>query len=352
LLHGKCNRLRSTLADMTPRRADRPVTIHTLAERAGVHPSTVSRALRRDPAGAPAAVRRIHALAEELGYRPTLAGASLRTGQTHAVGVLVHRLTDVVQAMTFEAIDRAALEAGYQAMVATTHDDPERQRRRADLLLSRGVDGLIVADAHRDGGYVDWLVGRGVAVVLVIRGLPDHVSVTVDDRLAGRLVGSHLADLGHRTVAVLAGLSWSSASTDRAAGAVDALRARGIGPDEDLVVPCGLDVGSGHDAMAGLLDRRPGVTAVFAVNDFTALGAMIALRERGLEPGRDVAVVGYNDVDIAPAAELSTVRSPHDQLGSIALRLLLDLAQGRTAHSIRLSPELVVRASSGGPRAP
>jgi LacI family transcriptional regulator len=339
------------LADMAPNRAGRAVTIHTLAERAGVHPSTVSRALHRDPAGAPAAVRRIHALAEELGYRPTLAGASLRTGQSHAIGVLVHRLTDVVQAMTFEAIDRAAVEAGYQAMVATTQDDAERQRRRADLLLSRGVDGLIVADAHLDGGYADWLASRGVPVVLVIRGLPGHVSVTVDDRLAGRLVGGHLADLGHRKVAVLAGLAWSSASTERAAGAVAALRDRGVGPGDDLVVPCGLDVTSGRTAMARLLDEHPGLTAVFAVNDFTALGAMIALREHGLEPGRDVAVVGYNDVDIAPAAELSTIRCPHDQMGSIALRQLLDLVQGRSAHSIRLSPELVVRGSSGPPRA-
>ena len=102
--------------------------------------------------------------------------------------------------------------------------------------------------------------------------------------------------------------------------------------------------------MARLLDQHPELTAVFAVNDFTALGAMIALRKRGLEPGRDVAVVGYNDVDIAPAAELTTVRCPHDQMESIALRQLLDLVQGRSAHSIRLSPELVVRGSWGPPR--
>jgi LacI family transcriptional regulator len=322
------------------------VTIQTIAERAGVDPSTVSRALRRDPERAGETARRIQALAAELGYRPVHAGAALRTGRSHAVGVLVHRLTDVVQAMTFEAVDAAALEAGYQAIVAASFDDPEQQERRADLLLSRGVDGLVLADAHLDGGHADRLAERGVPVVLVIRGLPNHVSVTVDDRLAGRLVGGHLADLGHRRVAVLAGLAWSSASTARAAGAVEALRERGVGPGDGLVEPCGLDVSSGREAMGRLLDREPALTAVFAVNDFTALGAMIALRERGLEPGRDVAVVGYNDVDIAPAAELTSVRCPHEQMGAIALRLLLDLIAGRTAQSIRLAPELVVRGSS------
>ena len=88
---------------------------------------------------------------------------------------------------------------------------------------------------------------------------------------------------------------------------------------------------------------------MFAVNDFTALGAIVALREHGLEPGRDVAVVGYNDVDIAAAAELTTVRCPHGQMGSIALRLLLDIVHGRTVRSIRLAPELVVRDSSSHP---
>jgi LacI family transcriptional regulator len=331
------------------RRPSHPITIYTIAERAGVHPSTVSRALKRDADGAPLSALRIQALAKELGYTPTHSGSALRTGQSHAVGVLVHSLTDVVQAMVFEAIDGAALEAGYQALVANTHDDSEQQRRRAELLLSRGVDGLVLADAHLDGGYVDWLAERGVPIVLVIRGLPAHVSVTIDDRLAGRLVGGHLADFGHRTVAILAGLGWSSASTERAAGAIEALRKRGVDPDDELIEHCGLDVGSGQQTMHRLLERRPDLTAVFAVNDFTALGAMIALREHGLEPGADVAVVGYNDVDIALAAELTTIRSPHDQLGSIALRLLLDIIHGRSARSIRLAPELVIRNSSSHP---
>jgi LacI family transcriptional regulator len=335
-----------------PTRPSHPITIRTIAERARVHPSTVSRALKRDADGAPPTTLRIQALARELGYTPTHAGSALRTGVTHAIGVLVHSLTDVVQAMTFEAIDDAALEAGYQAVVANTHDDPDQQRRRAELLLSRGVEGLILADAHLDGGYVDWLADRGVPVVLVIRGLPAHVSVTVDDRLAGRLVGGHLADLGHKTVAILAGLSWSSASTDRAAGAIEALRARGLEPDPELIEHCGLDVGSGHQTMHHLLERRPDLTAVFAVNDFTALGAIIALREHGREPGADVAVVGYNDVDIAAAAQLTTIRSPHDQMGSIALRVLLEIIHGHSVRSIRLAPELVIRDSSSQPPRP
>lgn len=321
------------------------VTLRTIAQRAGVHASTVSRALRREGADDPTA-QRIRRIAAELGYRPDVAAASLRTRRSRAIGVLVHRLTDVVQAIIFEAIERTAFEHGYQALVANTYDDFEEQCRRAELFASRRVDGLILADAQLDGRYVDWVAGLGVPFMLVSRHVGGHPSVTGDDYLGGRLAGAHIADLGHERVAVLSGMPFSSATTERAGGCMDALRDRGIDVTPDLVEPCLLDEMSGRDAMHRVLERRTDVTAVFSINDFNAFGAMLALREHSREPGRDVALVGYNDVPIARTIDLTTIRSPHLGMGSLATRLLLDVMSGRQPDSVRLAPELVVRGTS------
>ena len=325
-----------------------PVTLRTIADMAGVHPSTVSRALRSD-AAPNETNRRIAQLADALEYRPDVAAASLRTRRSDAVGVLVHRLTDVVQAILFEAIESTLTEHGYQAIVANTYDDPGEQRRRVELLQSRRVDGLILADAHLDGRYVDWVASRGIPFVLVNRHAGGYPAVTLDDYEGGRLVGNHLSDLGHRQVAILRGIEHSSASSERVRGCLDALAARGIAVPPDAIEATTLSASTGRDAVHRVLKHHPGVSAVFAVNDFDALGAMIGLRELGREPGVDVAVVGFNDVPVAEAARLTTVRSPHNVMGAAATTMLLDVMQGRTVESVRLAPELIVRATSCPP---
>jgi LacI family transcriptional regulator len=249
-------------------------------------------------------------------------------------------------AALYEAIDESAIASGYQTVVAGTADVYEEQIKRADMMLARGVDGLLIADAHPDERYVAWVEAIGVPFLLVIRQAGNRVAVTGDDYLGGTLAGTHIADLGHERVAILAGLEWSSANIDRAQGCVDALRARGIAIADDMVQTCALDPHSGRAAMERLLDRDRAIDAVFAVDDFTAIGASLALREHGLRVGSEVALVGYNDVQIAAAFDLTTVRVPLRSIGSIAARLLLDVMANRKVESVRLAPELIVRGSS------
>lgn len=321
------------------------MTIRTIAERAGVHPSTVSRALRRSPDDDDASAR-IWSIARELGYQPDVAAASLRTGSSRAIGVLVHNLTDVVQAMIFEAIERTALEFGFQAVVANTYDELSEQKRRVELMLSRRIDGLILADAHLDCAYVDWVERQGVPFVLASRRCGDRPAVTLDEHLGGSLAGMHIADLGHRQVGVLSGMDFSSATSGRTAGCIDALRERRVDVPPENIEPCLLDAGSGREAMLNLLDRVPDVTAVFAINDVTALGAASALLTRGLRPGEDVALVGYNDISIAAGTQLTTIRSPHGSMGSLATHQLMDALAGRSVQDVQLAPALVTREST------
>jgi LacI family transcriptional regulator len=328
----------------------RPVTLRTIADMAGVHPSTVSRAL--SAGAAPNETnRRIVQLADALGFRPDAIASSLRTRRSDAVGVLVHRLTDVVQALLFEAIEATLTEHGYQAIVANTYDDPDEQRRRVELFQSRRVGGLILADAHLDGRYVDWVAARGVPFVLVNRHAGEYPAVTLDDYEGGRLVGDHLAGLGHRHVAILRGIEHSSASSERVQGCLDSLHAHGVSVPADSIESTTLSASTGREAVRKVLHRHPDVSAVFAVNDFDALGAMIELRALGRDPGTDVAVVGFNDVPVAEAAQLTTVRSPHTLMGAKATEMLLDVVRGIPVESLRLKPELIVRATSCGPSA-
>ncbi len=327
------------------------VTLRTIAEEVGVDISTVSRTLRRRRSGHAAVTdtaRRILDVADRLGYVRDEYAASLRTQRTAALGVLMPRLSDVVLADLYEVIEDTATEFGYQTVVANTRDDPQQQRRRIDLMLSRRVDGLILGDARLDSSLLDELAERDVPFVLVSRRAGDHVAVTIDDHLGGRLAATHLADLGHRRIGILAVLRYASTACDRRDGAVAALGERGIEVSPQQVAESPNSAAGGYQTALRLLTQDPGITALFAVNDFTAIGAMGAIRDLGLQVGRDVAVVGFHDTAVARelTIPLTSIRTPLAAMGATATTTLLARMAGEPVSSVRLAPELVVRESS------
>ncbi|MCW2696991.1 MAG: LacI family DNA-binding transcriptional regulator [Modestobacter sp.] len=338
-------------------RATARPTLRDIAEEAGVSISTASRVLARARTGPPrsAAAERVVAIAERLHYQPDLSAASLRTRRTRMLGVLVPRLTDIVLSTIYEGLDSAAESLGYQTVVANTLDSSEEQRRRAEMLLTRRVDGLILGDARIDDAYLDELAARRVPFALVSRSHPPYDSVTCDDLAGGRLVGDHLADLGHRRIGIIAGEPHATTGRDRAQGCLEALRRRGVDVPSSWVVHSTFDAEGGYDAAHRLMQDSTAATAIFAVNDMTAIGAIGALRDLGHRPGTDIAVVGFNDISIAGQlpVPLTSVRSPLTQMGAEAARLLVDRlqlsrpeARERAPVQLRLAPQLFVRASS------
>lgn len=339
---------------MSPRaRSDAPpVTIATVADRAGVHPSTVSRALSTTGRGVGSdTAARIRELAAELGYQRDPAATALRTRQSKVFGVLVPRLTDFVLARIYEGLDAEASRHGYNTFVANTADDPELRRDRLEQFLIRRVDGIVLGDARRDGDeLVEMLRRRDVPYVLVSRRLKGHLSVTTDDLVGGRLAAEHLLSLGHTRVGVVAGQPYATTGVERTEGFARCYREAGLDIPPDLIVDSTFDTAGGHAVGAVLLDRDPAPTAIFAVNDFAAIGVMGALRERGLRAGEDVAVVGYNDIPVAEdlPVPLTTVRASMFEMGSDAMGLLLKRVAGEPVRSKRLRPQLVARASTLG----
>lgn len=205
-----------------------------------------------------------------------------------------------------------------------------------------------------DNTFLDELAEREVPFILVSRRAGHHVAVTVDDDLGGRLAAIHLASLGHRRIGLLAGVPYASTGCDRRAGALKALAERGIDVPARYVIDSSYDAAGGHMAAMALLSQEPQVTAFFAVNDFTAIGAMGAIRDLGLRVGEDVAVVGYNDIGIARElpVPLTSVSSSAAQMGRVATHTLLARLAGQQVSSVRLPPKLVVRQSSDVTAAP
>jgi LacI family transcriptional regulator len=327
------------------------VTLAVLAEQLGVHVSTVSRALSDHPVGVGSAtIDRVRALADELGYRSNVAARSLRTGRTRMIGVMVPRLTDVVLATIYDGIDQTATAAGYNTVVVNTRDRPDLQRSHLNLMLSQQVEGIIVGDSRSDSNLVAELRRAGVPYVLVARRLPRQISVTTDDLTGGRLAAEHLLSLGHRRVGVVAGDPHASTGAERTAGFRRAFARAGFPVPDAHVIPSGFDVQSGRRTAEILLSLPDQPTAIFAVDDFAAIGVMGAMRDRGLRAPSDVAVVGFNDLDFAAElpTPLTSVHSPLSEMGVRSARTLIALMRGSTVRSKVLQPTLVPRASTMG----
>lgn len=332
--------------------APKSMTLAELAKRAGVHVSTVSRALSPSSSGVGAeTAARIRALAVEMGYQPDPAAAALRTGRSAVLGVLVPRLTDYVLARIYEGIDAKAHDSCFSTFVSNTNDDPELRKEKLEELLARRVEGIVLGDARLDGDeLVGILARRQIPYVLVNRRLRGHPSVTTDDILGGSLAAEHLLELGHKHVGIIAGPSHASTCVERTHGFVQKYLSAGIGIPDELILNSGADTSAGYEAGTELMRRLPGLTAIFAINDFAAIGAMGAIRDQGKVPGRDIAVIGYNDIPLAAhlPVPLSSIASPMFEMGQQGTALLLDLIAGKTGESKRLAPKLIARTSTTG----
>lgn len=330
-----------------------PLTLRMIATELGVSPSTVSRVLNTDGDaalrwGSPETVAKIRAFAREHGYSPNPQASSLRTRKSGLIGVLVPRLQDYVLATIYEGIEEAASEAGLSTFVTNSRDTTENQRARTRMMIDRRVDGMIFGDAHLDHVFLDEVHEQGLKFSLASRRSGDYPAATVDDVQGGRLVGQHLADTGRRDVAVLAGLEFASTAIDRTRGLVEALADNGIAVPDHRIAYCGFDPAGGRAAIEQILANGSVPDAIFATNDFAALGAFGVLRDKGIRVPDDVAVVGYNDTPLAEggAVPLTTIRSPMHEMGRQAVRLLLDVLAGKSPESVLLEPELIIRRSS------
>ncbi|WP_068928978.1 LacI family DNA-binding transcriptional regulator [Planobispora rosea] len=327
------------------------VTLEDVAKHAGVSLATASRVLNGSTRQVGASLRaRVELAAAQLGYRTNVAAQTLARGAANVVGLVVHDLVDPYFAALADGAMRVAESRGLMVMVGTTHRDTEREIAYVSTLNAQRVRAVLLAgsrtadlratrrlreelDRYREGG------GR---VACVGQDLLGADTVAPGNREGAAALAAALAGLGHRRFAVLAGPTGLITARDRTAGFAEALA--GLGLPAPHVVHGSFDRDGGYAAVGEAV--KAGATCVFAVNDVMAVGALAALRDRGIRVPDDVSVAGFDDIatlrDLVPA--LSTVRLPLAHMGARALELALDPAD--EARVEKIPGEVVLREST------
>ncbi|NND84385.1 MAG: LacI family DNA-binding transcriptional regulator [Acidimicrobiia bacterium] len=353
------------------------VTLRDVAEEAGVHISTASRALNPETRSIvnEETAKKVSEAASKLGYRPHPFARGLRTNRTNTIGMVVPDLMNPLFPPIFRGAEAVLAEAGYSVLVANGDNNADTERAVTTTLLERRVDGLILATARRSGTMLDEFLKAEIPIVLVNRlrsqapsghdwpdgADPTNVAgVTTDDHDGIGQVVKHLASLGHRRIAHVAGPSTLLTSMKRREAYEAWLRIEGLEFDPSLVVEAErFQVDPGAEACQRLLDSGAEFTAIVAANDLIAIGCLDVLRRAGRSVPGDVSVTGYNDMLFMDRINppLTTVGLPNFEMGSMAARMLLDqlgrddTKDTKPVSAVSLAPTLVVRESTAPPKA-
>ena len=330
--------------------------IRLIAQRAGVHVSTVSRALNpktRTRLSHEVATR-ILKIASDLSYTRNPLAVGLKTRRSFTVGVIVPDLTNPLFPPIVRAVERTLGKEGYVTILADSDNNRQTEAAILGSLQARQVDGLILATAWLHDDIVAKCQQQNVPFVLVNRTVLDAgvTSVVTNDVHGIHLAVDHLVQLGHRKLAYVGGPLNTSTAMGRRAGFFAALKTYRLAVREKLVVDCpSFTVQAGSAAARDLLGvSNRSFTAIVAANDMLALGCYDALAESGLECPHDISITGYNDMPFADRFNppLTTLRIPHDQIGVQSSLLLLRMMRDPkvSVPSLQLEPLLVIRGST------
>ncbi len=334
------------------------LTIEQIAALAEVSRSTVSRVLNNHPSVRPVVRDRVLQVIKEYNYAPSAAARSLASSRTDVIGLLIPRsaafiFSDPFFSSVIQGITEACHSMGYFLMLAMLSADME-QGFYNRILRGRHFDGVIMLSSDVDDPILPLLIKDRTPLVLVGHHpfFQNISSVDVENREGARQAVAQLIELGHRRIATITGSLQMVVGMDRRDGYKQALLEAGLTIDPQLIVEGSFTRESGYSAMAQLLalPQRPG--AVFVASDVMAVGALRAIREAGLSVPRDIALVSFDDLPLASFADppLTTVHQPITEMGSTAVRLLVDQIENpeRPPTQVRLPTSLVLRESSGG----
>jgi DNA-binding LacI/PurR family transcriptional regulator len=337
-------------------------TIRDVAERAGVSKSLVSLVMRGEPLVRDDKRRRVQQAAAELGYRTNWAARSLSAVRSGTVGVLAADLRNPWSMDIVEAVGEVLKEAGLATLLtsavlpSSAAGQPQLDVGVIGALRDLRVDGLLVVGSVPDRARLAEVVGDQPGVVVGARaeGLTRADVVRSDDAAGMELVVDHLIERGHRRIAHLGGTGGAVAE-ERAAGYRAAMTRHGLA-DEIVVQACDFSEHGGYAAAAALLDGSRPVTALAAVNDLAAVGAMSAAADAGLDLPAGLAVTGYDDTFLAELRQISLTSVNPDSagMGALAARRLLEriATPNRPGVEHLVAPRLVIRASSAQPVPP
>lgn len=332
----------------------KPATIKDIARKLNISISTVSRAMRNAPDVNADTKRAVMALSEELKYQPNKLALSLKQKQTHNIGVIVPNLDYVLSTMV-KGIDEVALEAGYTVMVCQSNESFGREIVNTRRLLDSLVDGFIISVSSETKVFDHFkkIQEKQMPMVVFDRVTPylKAPGVRIDNEDGGFQATEHLIEQGYKRIAILAGPKNLGISNQRLDGYLKALKKYRIKPDEDLIINCDFNQQYAYIATQELLNMKKRPDAIFTISDRMAIGAMLAIKEKGLRMPQDIGLVGFNNEPVVSLVTpgISSVDQPAFELGKVAAKLFIETVHNNGDMSDVeevLKPKLIIRESS------
>jgi LacI family transcriptional regulator len=297
--------------------------------------------------------QRVEEAIQALDYVPNRIARGLISQKTQTIGIVVPDIVNPFFAPVVRGAESAARKAGYRVLLCNSEGDLRLEREYIEDLVAHRVEGLLLAPASdRSQSSIQSLLRGGFPLVLIDRALPDaDCDLIVSDNAEGaRRLIEHLIAIGHREIAHVSDAEDTSTGRERLRGYREALEAAGIPFQPELVIRTTVDRIGGYRAAQEILARDPLPTAIFAVNNMTAVGTMEALRERGLSVPKDMGLVCFDDVEhlavLSPI--LTVIDQPAETFGSLGVQLLLERMSGKAnsrPRRIILQTDLIVRQS-------
>ncbi len=330
-------------------------TVADVAKRAGVSKMTVSRVINGGNGVRPETRRRVERAVAELDFVPNGVARGLMTSRTKTLGLIVPDIVNPFFSMVVHGAETVARRAGYHLLLCNSEGDLAQERQYVEHMISHRVDGILIAPTgDKSKTNLGLLARRKVPFVLIDRSVAGmKCDLVQSDSVEGaRKLVSHLTSLGHRRIAAIIEHDDVSTARERLAGYREALATVKVKVAPELVIRTTADRAGGYAAMQQILSLRSPPTAVFAVNNMTALGAMQALRERGLSVPKDIALVCFDDVEHLAVLSpfMTVVNQPTEMFGALSAQLLLDRMASQDAgprRRIVLPSDLIVRESCG-----
>jgi LacI family transcriptional regulator len=332
-------------------------TIRDVAKRAGVAPITVSRAINNSGYVSQETRARVEAAVAELGYVPNTLARSLRLRRTNTLALVLTDITNPFWTTVARGVEDTASDAGFNVIFCNTDESEIEQNKYLRVLLQKQVDGVLLVPARSTSEPIEFIQEQRTPVVVLDRRVPDAQAdvVRCDSEGGAYQLVRLLLSLGHRRIGVLSGPPGVSTAEDRIAGYRRALAEAGLRGGAELVHYGEFTQASGYEMAQRALAATPRPTALFAGNNFIAIGALRALRDVGLGVPEDVALVGFDDLPAALVIEpfLTVAAQPAYEMGQRATALLLARLSGQAPEAYQevvLPTEVIVRKSSGHER--
>ncbi|WP_163580770.1 LacI family DNA-binding transcriptional regulator [Gracilibacillus saliphilus] len=326
--------------------------IKKVAEYAGVSIATVSRVLNGQKTVSPQTRIKVEKAIKQLNYEPSILGRNLRNSETRLLLVLIPNISNPFYSKIINGIENTALKSNYNILLCETDSNPEREKIYFDLARKKMADGIISMDPQVDKDTLIEMAEKHSIIQCSEYTLNSTIPyVTIDNENAAYLAVKHLLSLGHSKIAFINSDVKFTYARQREAGYKRALDEAGIDAKSDWIYYSQeLDFVKGQQAMKKFLNLDEKITAIFAVSDLLAIGALKEINNNKLSVPDDIAVVGFDKIEFSSMTNptLTTIEQPMYKMGNIAAKMIIDKIQGKEVENVILDHELVIRESTLG----